>query len=154
VESDKFARERSSTEKLRSILRAESAEDKTSGLTSVSLLLMGTRQNNVGGTPERDGETAINKVHATFIVLMYGNFEKYLFLTDSTGGRSSPFFTRISSRHPHLVSGQSFGYPDPHSMVFLNRDPEYVERAKIKKAVKRQIFTGSHIEQCFGSRRS
>ena len=62
VESDKFARERSSTEKLRGILQAESEGSgglpsgglssgglSSGGLSSVSLLLLGSRQQEEGG---------------------------------------------------------------------------------------------------------
>ncbi len=56
VESDKFARERSSTEKLRGILQAEGAG--SGGLSSVSLLHLGTRQQ----PGEEEGSGGLSKV--------------------------------------------------------------------------------------------
>ena len=65
MESDKFARERSSTEKLRCILRSESGQDmRSSGLASVSLLLMDSNSRQLAADPtvEGQGETVPNKV--------------------------------------------------------------------------------------------
>ena len=67
VESDKFARERSSTEKLRGILRAESGQDiARSGLASVSLLLQGSRQQQQQAGISADGVPGRNKVQKNF----------------------------------------------------------------------------------------
>jgi hypothetical protein len=55
VESDKFARERSSTEKLRGILQAEGAG--SGGLSSVSLLHLGT-----GQKPGKEGSGGLSSV--------------------------------------------------------------------------------------------
>ena len=75
VESDKFARERSSTEKLRSILRAESGQDiARSGLASVSLLLLGSRQQQQQAGISADGVSGQNKVQTNIAFYILENF--------------------------------------------------------------------------------
>ncbi len=87
VESDKFARERSSTEKLRGILQAEGAG--SGGLSSVSLLHLGTRQQ----AEEEEGSGGLSKVSLLHLETRQQPGEE-----EGSGGLSSVSLLHLGTR--------------------------------------------------------